>query len=1126
MRLVLFATSLIASFALAGCPDDDTQGTADTAVTDTSTIEVSPPCSPVDCNDNVACTRDYCVQGTCVHASDDSLCEGGAICNPETGCFTPPETPRCASVDDPICDDGQACTSDKCNTDTGKCEYTPDDTKCADASACDGAERCAPFVGCVDGQPLACDDEVDCTVDTCDDAEGGCVNTPNDQLCQDGVFCDGEEICHKDLGCRENPVVPSCDDGIACTIDRCELPPIDACTHTADQGECASGEICRPDVGCFELPQCSKAGDVRCDDGQACTTDSCDLETGTCRNVPNHAACGNGQFCDGAEQCAPFVGCVPGPRPTCNDGVGCTDDFCDEANDRCGVTLDHAACADGVFCDGDEQCTAAGCVEGAQRSCDDGIGCTVDSCEGGGCVHRTDHSICGAGAICDPLDGGCITTQRCSTIDDPICDDGQACTTDSCNLVTGKCVYEVNDGACDDHQFCNGKEVCAPFRGCLFASFPACDDGVACTTDTCHEDTDTCSNVAQDGYCSNGAFCDGAETCDATQGCKPPTSAPTCDDDLECTVDWCDATLNACVHFANDQDGDLELDVSCGGTDCDNADPDIGKNKVEVCDYKDNDCDGVTDDGVRSTCDNCDPTCNASTPGGDPEDPNGGYDPAGFVSVEFSEEAGGLIIQTQTTLTVNHLWIPNTAESTLSKWDATTATEIGRYKVGLAEYECPGYCCWDAPCNLPSRVVVDGRGDAYVANRGFGAQGTVTKVISDLDRCVDKNSNGTIETSNSNVPLNWDTDECVAWTAAAGVPGNTLRALAIDTGDSSRPEGYPWVGAYHANKFWKMDPVTGSVLLEVDTPVRAYGAVVLQNGILWIGTIDEGAIASIDTKTGVVGPRVDYPGFRGCGTTYGITADKEGRLWMSGWDCQDALGYDTKTGKWTHLNLRSWGMNTGRGITVDTTGKVWMAVGGDGESHITSWDSTIFRPDESFDPGLTLTKLPNGAFGPSGVGIDIDANVWVAHHITSQLVKYNPATGSMDVYTGPNRVYTYSDFTGAVRRTVIARGSYVHEIDAGCADPDWTALTWDASVPSGASVEFVMKSAPLLSQVQAAPEVSMGTVTPADIDAKFEEANADADRHMRVIVNLTGNEDGSSPVLRSFRVDWFCPAPE
>lgn len=50
------------------------------------------------------------------------------------------------------------------------------------------------------------------------------------------------------------------------------------------------------------------------------------------------------------------------------------------------------------------------------------------------------------------------------------------------------------DSDCDDGVFCNGAEVCDAGK-CMRGPAVTCDDGLACTTDTCNEDTDTCDNL-------------------------------------------------------------------------------------------------------------------------------------------------------------------------------------------------------------------------------------------------------------------------------------------------------------------------------------------------------------------------------------------------------------------------------------------------------------------------------------------------------------------------------------------------------------------------------------------------------------------------------------------------------
>lgn len=70
----------------------------------------------------------------------------------------------------------------------------------------------------------------------------------------------------------------------------------------------------------------------QCDDGIACTVNTCS-GTGRCTYVPNNNACtSDGQFCNGAEICDESLGCMPAGSP-CWDPPSC-----DEAGDHCGCT--------------------------------------------------------------------------------------------------------------------------------------------------------------------------------------------------------------------------------------------------------------------------------------------------------------------------------------------------------------------------------------------------------------------------------------------------------------------------------------------------------------------------------------------------------------------------------------------------------------------------------------------------------------------------------------------------------------------------------------------------------------------------------------------------------------------
>lgn len=126
-------------------------------------------------------------------------------------------------------------------------------------------------------------------------------------------------------------------------------------------------------------------------------------------------------------------------------------------------------------------------------------------------------------------------------------------------------------------------------------------------------------NVSAD--CDDGLFCNGTETC-VSNICASglPVS---CDDGIACTVDSCSEASRICLHTGPDRDGDGHVDKSCGGDDCDDSDRFRYPGNIEVCDasHNDEDCDPTTvgdrdvdaDGYVDADCCNPDPA------------PGGGY---------------------------------------------------------------------------------------------------------------------------------------------------------------------------------------------------------------------------------------------------------------------------------------------------------------------------------------------------------------------------------------------------------------------------------------------------------------------------------------------------------------------
>jgi hypothetical protein len=205
--------------------------------------------------------------------------------------------------------------------------------------------------------------------------------------------------------------------------------------------------------------------DVECDDAKACTTDSCDLVLRTCTHAPLGdgescgGACTEGATCQAAECVGgtPVPGCIPCQHnDDCEDGSACTIDTCNELG-RCEREGgEGAACDDDDPCTLDDRCATDVCA-GTPLECDDGIACTADFCDAGTCVNQAESSGCPAPTECavnecspdDPAADaqGCVA--RPSELELSECtEDDNPCTVDRCRA--GVCAHD----AVDDPQGC------------------------------------------------------------------------------------------------------------------------------------------------------------------------------------------------------------------------------------------------------------------------------------------------------------------------------------------------------------------------------------------------------------------------------------------------------------------------------------------------------------------------------------------------------------------------------------------------------------------------------------------------------------------------------------------------
>lgn len=302
--------------------------------------------------------------------------------------------------------------------------------------------------------------------------------------------------------CALDPSV--CNDGNACTLDTCNIGSGE-CEHTpilCDDGDiCTGSESCDPAVGCVS------GAPLDCDDNNECTTDVCNSVTG-CSNTA--VVCDDGNLCNGAETCDPTTGCVLGTALVCDDADPCNGvETCDPgAGCVSGVA---PVCNDGDACNGVETCVPGiGCTAGSPLGCDD-------------------DNVCNGVETCDPAVGCVLGTAL-------VCDDGNGCTTDDCDAIAG-CTFANNTDPCSDGDACTVGDGCQ-LGVCVSGPAANCDDANVCTNDSCNPATG-CVNTNNTSPCDDGDACTTSDTCSG--GTCVGGVAPDCDDGNVCTTDSCDS---------------------------------------------------------------------------------------------------------------------------------------------------------------------------------------------------------------------------------------------------------------------------------------------------------------------------------------------------------------------------------------------------------------------------------------------------------------------------------------------------------------------------------------------------------------------------------------------------------
>ena len=321
---------------------DQTDGAADTdAPGDDAAAEIeddtepldADPCPPGKCDDGNPCTIDLCdADGKCdvdLVADDENCGDSGGKC----------KSGECVAGE--VADSGPTDVPDAQGADSDVADTSKPDTDAADT---------APDAG---GCPGGCDDGNPCTNDSC--GSSGCQYANSNGVCNDGNPCTSGDIC--DSGsCTPGTNICNCNSDIQCAKGE----DGNLCNGTLFCDKVTAPYQCK--VNPATIVDCSA---VAANDGQ-CKTTSCNTQNGKCETAlkADYLACdADGSACTDKDHC--FGGtCTAGTKVFCDDGNACTTDSCDsKAGCQVTNTASGAACPTGS-CDGKGSCVANGAPAG------------------------------------------------------------------------------------------------------------------------------------------------------------------------------------------------------------------------------------------------------------------------------------------------------------------------------------------------------------------------------------------------------------------------------------------------------------------------------------------------------------------------------------------------------------------------------------------------------------------------------------------------------------------------------------------------------------------------------------------------------------------------------------------
>ncbi len=449
-------------------------------------------------------------------------------------------------------------------------------------------------------------------------------------------------------------VLLSCLAGCSCpgAAEREALAALErACFLDSDcarEQRCAFGRCHKQCQGDLD---CSRTGDLVCRPGQSQPSADAPVETHlVCLLTPK---CQYNSECPGRLVCARDGVC----RAPCREAADCEDP-------------DHLGASSKVT----RLCIEGTCAETAELDADGGLPASSGAV---GVPCRYD-SQCVAPAVCHNFLCGpqCLGDRDCASGD--VCL-GNVCVPPRPTLPDGGMLPEGFGASCTVPSQCKSPLICGSAGSCTVECLVGADCGVdgCCLGYRCFHGQNCVVAPAPDGGarpdggpvecrtdrdCQNPWFCDGAEVCMA--GVCHRAARVMCDDGDPCTNDLCEEAARTCMlvpQGAPDRDGDGHYPLGCiggpEGDDCDDNDPTVYWGAPELCDFKDNNCNGAVDELLW----NEDPAANAAFT-------NGNLYPGGSSQPQVKRIGGSLYV----------FAAADTTDGTIDAWELDPASLTAR----------------------------------------------------------------------------------------------------------------------------------------------------------------------------------------------------------------------------------------------------------------------------------------------------------------------------------------------------------------------------------------------------------------------------------------------------------------